>query len=180
MLEESHRYFHKAADVLGLADHVRTIVLTPMRTVKVDIVTESEDGKLLHHVGYRVQHNNARGPFKGGLRYHPHMDEDHAAALANLMTWKTAVVGVPFGGGKGGINCDPQTLTPLELSDITRAFVERLKSDIGPTIDIPAPDVNTNADVMAWIMDEYSSYHGFSPAVVTGKPVHLHGSSTLR
>ncbi len=176
MLKDSHRYFHKAADVLGLADHVRTILLTPMRTVKVDLVTESEEGKLLHHVGYRVQHNNARGPFKGGLRYHPHMDEDHAAALANLMTWKTAIVGVPFGGGKGGINCDPQNLTPKELSDITRAFVGRLKSDIGPTIDIPAPDVNTNATIMAWIMDEYSSYHGYSPAVVTGKPEHLHGS----
>ena len=107
MLTESHFYFHKAADVLGLSDKVRTILLTPHRTVKVGIAIEGEDGELQSYEGYRVQHNLARGPMKGGLRYHPAMDEDHAAALANLMTWKTAVVDVPFGGAKGGINCDP-------------------------------------------------------------------------
>ena len=113
---------------------------------------------------------------KGGLRFHPDMDEDHAAALANLMTWKTAVVDVPFGGAKGGINCDPSQMSERELNVVTRKFVEQIKEVIGPTTDIPAPDVNTNAKVMGWIMDEYSKYAGFSPAVVTGKPLHLFGS----
>ncbi|MEA3278120.1 MAG: Glu/Leu/Phe/Val dehydrogenase dimerization domain-containing protein [Pseudomonadota bacterium] len=176
MLEESHYYFNKAADVLGLSAKVKEILLTPHRVVKVELVTEGEDGRLKHHLGFRVQHNNARGPYKGGLRYHPTVDEDHATALANLMTWKTAIVDVPFGGGKGGINCDPANLSERELYDITCAFVERVKEVIGPTLDIPAPDVNTNAKVMGWIMDEYSKYHGFSPGVVTGKPLHLFGS----
>lgn len=176
MLEESHYYFHKAANVLGLPIKVKEILLTPHRVVKVDLVTEGEDGRLKHHLGFRVQHNNARGPYKGGLRYHPTVDEDHSMALANLMTWKTAIVDVPFGGGKGGINCDPANLTERELYRITRSFVERVKEVIGPTLDIPAPDVNTNARIMGWIMDEYSKYYGFSPGVVTGKPLHLFGS----
>ena len=176
MLQESHFYFHKAADVLGLQDNVRTILLTPRRSVKVGIAIEGEDGKLHSYEGYRVQHNMARGPMKGGLRYHPAMDEDHAAALANLMTWKTAVVDVPYGGAKGGINCDPSILSEADLHEITVRFVEQMKEVIGPTTDIPAPDVNTNAQVMGWIMHEYSKYEGFSPAVVTGKPLDLFGS----
>jgi glutamate dehydrogenase (NAD(P)+) len=139
MLAESHFYFHKAADVLGLADKVRTILLTPHRTVKVGIAIEGEDGELQSYEGYRVQHNLARGPMKGGLRYHPAMDEDHAAALANLMTWKTAVVDVPYGGAKGGINCDPHALSERDLFQITVRFVEQMKEVIGPTTDIPAP-----------------------------------------
>ena len=176
MLEESHFYFTKAADVLDLTPRIREILLAPHRVVKVEIVTESDDGSLLHHFGYRVQHNDSRGPYKGGLRYHPQMDEDHAAALANLMTWKTAVVNVPFGGAKGGINCDPRKLSRSELYGITRTFVEGIKEIIGPNLDIPAPDVNTNDQVMGWIMHEYSKYYGFSPGVVTGKPLHLFGS----
>ena len=176
MLAESHIYFHKAADVLGLSDKVRTILLTPHRTVKVGIAIEGEDGELQSYEGYRVQHNLARGPMKGGLRYHPAMDEDHAAALANLMTWKTAVVDVPYGGAKGGINCDPHALSERDLFQITVRFVEQMKEVIGPTTDIPAPDVNTNAKVMGWIMHEYSKYAGFSPGVVTGKPLDLFGS----
>ena len=176
MLEDSHYYFNKAADVLGLSDHVREILITPRRVVKVEIVTEDDVGELIHYVGYRTQHNNARGPYKGGLRYHPTMDEDHASALANLMTWKTAIAGVPFGGAKGGIDCDPHDLSKTELNRVTRTFVERVKEIIGPTLDIPAPDVNTNAEVMGWIMDEYSRDYGFSPGVVTGKPVDLFGS----
>ncbi|MEZ0227159.1 MAG: Glu/Leu/Phe/Val dehydrogenase [Planctomycetota bacterium] len=125
---------------------------------------------------FRVQHNDARGPFKGGLRYHPTMDEDHAKALASLMTWKTAVVDIPYGGAKGGIDCDPKHLSSGELERVTRRFTQKIHEIIGPTIDIPAPDVNTNAQVMAWIMNEYSKFHGFSPAVVTGKPLDLHGS----
>ncbi len=115
MLEASHRYFHQGADALGLAPKLREILLTPFRVVKVELVVESDDGDLLHHPGYRVQHNSARGPMKGGLRYHPSVDEDHATALANLMTWKTAVVDVPFGGAKGGIDCDPPQLSRSEL-----------------------------------------------------------------
>lgn len=176
MLEESHYYFNKAADVLNLNDRLREILWTPFRVVKVDLVVEDDAGKLQHYLGFRVQHNNARGPMKGGLRYHPTVDEDHAAALANLMTWKTAIVGVPFGGAKGGINCDPKTMSETELQVVTRRFVEATKEVLGPTIDIPAPDVNTNAKVMGWIMDEYSKYKGFSPAVVTGKPLELFGS----
>ncbi len=177
MLEETHRYFHQAADVLDLSPKVRDILLTPARVIKVKFVEEDDAGKLMHFTGFRVQHNNVRGPFKGGLRYHATMDEDHASALANLMTWKTAIVEVPYGGAKGGIDCDPAKLSRYEVERITRAFVESMKEVIGPDIDIPAPDVNTNADVMAWIMDAYSRHYGFSPAVVTGKPLHLFGSA---
>lgn len=176
MLEESHAYFQKAADVLNLPDRLREILLTPLRVVKVNLVFDDDAGQLQHYQGFRVQHNKSRGPMKGGLRFHPSMDEDHAAALANLMTWKTAVVDVPFGGAKGGINCDPTKMSERELNAVTRKFVELTKEIIGPTTDIPAPDVNTNAKVMGWIMDEYSKYAGFSPGVVTGKPLHLFGS----
>ena len=176
MLSDSHFYFNKAADVLDLPDNIRDILLSPRRSIKINIVVESENNELLHFTGYRVQHNNARGPMKGGLRFHPSMDEDHAGALANLMTWKTAVVDIPFGGAKGGIDCDPNSMSEKDLNLVTRRFVELMKDFIGPTTDIPAPDVNTNAKVMGWIMDEYSKYNGFSPAVVTGKPLHLFGS----
>ena len=176
MLEDAQYYFQKAADVLDLPDRLREILLTPIRVVKVELVFDDDEGKLQHYLGFRVQHNKARGPMKGGLRFHPDMDEDHAAALANLMTWKTAVVDVPFGGAKGGINCDPSKMSERELNIVTRRFVEQTKEIIGPTTDIPAPDVNTNAKVMGWIMDEYSKYAGFSPGVVTGKPLHLFGS----
>jgi len=176
MLAESHFYFHKAADVLGLPDKIRTILLTPRRSVKVELAIEGEDGELQIYNGYRVQHNMARGPMKGGLRYHPAMDEEHAAALANLMTWKTAVVDVPYGGAKGGINCDPRSMSEQDLFHVTTLFVEQMKEVIGPMTDIPAPDVNTNAKVMGWIMHEYSKYAGFSPGVVTGKPLDLFGS----
>ena len=176
MLEAIHRYFHQAADVLELTPKVRDILFTPARVIKVAFVEEDDAGKLMHFTGFRVQHNNVRGPFKGGLRYHPTMDEEDATAMANLMTWKSAIVDVPYGGAKGGIDCDPSQLSRFEVERITRRFVERMKEVIGPDIDIPAPDVNTNADVMAWIMDEYSRHCGFSTAVVTGKPLHLFGS----
>lgn len=176
MLEASHRYFHRAADLFDLEDKLRSILLTPNRIIKAELAFEGSDGKIHHHVGYRAQHNNRRGPYKGGLRYHPAMDEDHAVALANLMTWKTAVVDVPFGGAKGGIDCDPHKMEPIDVNNMTRQFVTQLKDVIGPTVDIPAPDMNTDGNVMAWIMDEYSKFEGFSPAVVTGKPLHLFGS----
>jgi glutamate dehydrogenase (NAD(P)+) len=176
VLETVQAFFTQAADHLGLSDQLRKILLTPNRVVRVEIVTESDAGGLHHHLGYRVQHDNRRGPMKGGLRFHPSMDEDHAASLASLMTWKTAVVDIPYGGAKGGINCDPSKLSEAELYRITTTFVGLIKEVIGPTIDIPAPDVNTNAKIMGWIMDEYSKYYGFSPGVVTGKPLDLFGS----
>ena len=176
MLEATNLFFNRAADHLELSDKLRTVLQTPRRVVRVEIVTESDDGELMHHLGFRVQHNTARGPMKGGLRFHPSMDEDHAASLASLMTWKTAVVDIPYGGAKGGINCDPSKLSNSELYRITTRFVELMKEVIGPTIDIPAPDVNTNAQIMGWIMNEYSNYYGFNPGIVTGKPVDLFGS----
>ena len=176
MLADAHTYFNKAADKLGLSDKVRTILLSAKRTVKVKIVVECDDGELHSYEGYRVQHNDARGPMKGGLRFHPDMDEDHASALANLMTWKTAVVDIPYGGAKGGINCDPHKMTKKDLYKVTTSFVQEMKEVIGPMTDIPAPDVNTNAEVMGWIMNEYSKFAGFSPGIVTGKPLELFGS----
>ena len=176
MLATSNLFFNRAAEYLELSKELRDILLTPNRVVRVEIITERDDGGLHHHLGFRVQHSSARGPMKGGLRFHPSMDEDHAASLASLMTWKTAVVDIPYGGAKGGINCDPSKLSGGELYRITTTFIELIKEIIGPTRDIPAPDVNTNAQIMAWIMDTYSKFYGFSPAVVTGKPVDLFGS----
>jgi glutamate dehydrogenase (NAD(P)+) len=176
MLEASHYYFNRAAEIIGITEKIKSILLTPLRVVKVEIVTEDDQGCLMSHIGYRVQHNRMRGPMKGGLRYHPTVDESHATALANLMTWKTALVDIPYGGAKGGVNCNPKELSTPELDRITRTFVEQIKEVIGPSLDIPAPDVNTNSTVMGWIMDEYSKYYGFSPGVVTGKPLQLFGS----
>ncbi|MEN8375969.1 MAG: Glu/Leu/Phe/Val dehydrogenase dimerization domain-containing protein [Gemmatimonadota bacterium] len=170
--------FDRAADLLGLSEAMRVALKTPYREVMVEIPVICERGDLRTFRGYRVQHNLARGPMKGGLRYHPDMDLDEARALASLMTWKTAVVDLPYGGAKGGIACDPHApeMTRRDLENITRTFVDRLQVFIGPNQDIPAPDVNTNAQVMAWIVDEYSKFHGFTPGVVTGKPIALGGS----
>lgn len=176
MLDATSRYFHQAADHLSLSEGARKVLLAPFRTIKVELVVQGDQGELLQFFGYRVQHDYSRGPMKGGLRFHPTLDEDHAGALAALMTWKTAVANVPFGGAKGGINCDPAKLSRRELNAVTRTFVAQLHDVIGPNLDIPAPDVNTNAEIMGWIMDEYSKYKGFSPGVVTGKPLQLFGS----
>ncbi|MEK7714120.1 MAG: Glu/Leu/Phe/Val dehydrogenase dimerization domain-containing protein, partial [candidate division NC10 bacterium] len=161
---------------MDLSAHVERMLITPFREVKVDVSITLDNGELGTFIGYRVQHDKSRGPMKGGLRYHPTVDMDEALGLASLMTWKTAVVNLPYGGAKGGIAVDPSTLSERELERLTRRFVEQIHDIIGPHTDIPAPDVNTNAQVMAWIMDEYSKIHGFSPAVVTGKPVDLFGS----
>ncbi len=176
MLEATNTYFQHAAEHLSLSERARQILLGPYRSIKVEIVVEADDGNLLQFYGYRVQHDYSRGPMKGGLRYHPSVDEEHSSALAALMTWKTAVIDVPFGGAKGGINCDPSLLSKRELSAVTRTFVSAVHDVIGPNLDIPAPDVNTNPEIMGWIMDEYSKYKGFSPGVVTGKPLSLFGS----
>ena len=176
MFSETSFYFRRAARIMGIGERIQRLLEKPRRIVKVEIVVELDSGDLGTFTGFRAQHNSARGPCKGGLRYHPTVDEDHSSALAALMTWKTAVVDVPFGGAKGGIDCDPNLLSAGEVERITRKFVTEIHEVIGPTVDIPAPDVNTNAQIMAWIMTEYSRLHGFSPAVVTGKPVELHGS----
>ncbi len=169
--------FDVAADLLGLEDDVRAVLRSPFREVHVQIPVRMSDGRVHVFSGYRVQHNNARGPFKGGIRYHETVDLDDVRALAALMSWKTAIVDVPFGGAKGGINCPGDRMTPAELEEVTRKFVDYIARVLGPDRDIPAPDVNTNAQVMAWLMDEYGKLNGYSPGIVTGKPIALGGSA---
>jgi glutamate dehydrogenase (NAD(P)+) len=168
--------FDAAADQLGLPDDLRDVFRGAYREVQVQIPLRLADGTIQVYKGFRVQHNGVRGPYKGGLRYHPEVDLDEVRALAALMTWKTAIVGVPFGGAKGGVNCPARDLDAGRIERITRQLVDKLDQVIGPQRDIPAPDVNTNAQVMAWIMDEYGKLHGDAPAVVTGKPISLGGS----
>ncbi|CAN5457551.1 Glu/Leu/Phe/Val dehydrogenase [soil metagenome] len=171
-----NQQFDRAAELLGLSEDLAVALKTPFREVMVELPLRCSDGEIRTFRGYRVQHDSSRGPMKGGLRYHPEVDLDEVRALAALMTWKTAVVDLPYGGAKGGISCDPRQLSQSDLERITRRFVARIEKFIGPQEDIPAPDVNTNPQVMAWIVDEYSKFHGFSPAVVTGKPIELGGS----
>jgi len=174
--EATQIYFDKAADHLDLSENMRRLLLTAKREVSVQIAVEMDNGEIGTFIGYRVQHDDSRGPMKGGLRYHPEVDIDEVRALASLMTWKTAVMNLPYGGAKGGIAVDPGKLSPRELENITRRFIDGIHDVIGPDIDIPAPDMGTNAEVMAWIMNQYQKYHGFNPACVTGKPVELYGA----
>jgi len=174
--EIANHFVARTTRMLGVSAGTASMLLEPRREVKVHLTLERDNGDLQTFTGYRVQHSNARGPYKGGLRYHPSVNIDEAAGLASLMTWKTAIADIPFGGGKGGIDCDPATLSERELERLTRKFVQQIHECIGPYVDVPAPDVNTNATIMAWLMDEYSKLHGFTPAVVTGKPVDLFGS----
>src|SRR5438445_8608337 len=155
---------------------MRKILMSPFREVQVEVPVRMDDGRIEVFTGYRIQHNGARGPCKGGIRYHPEADHDEVLGLAAIMTWKTALMDIPFGGAKGGVTVDPKKLSKLELERLTRRFTQRIAIVLGPYRDIPAPDVNTNAQVMAWILDEYSSRQGYTPAVVTGKPVSLGGS----
>ncbi len=168
--------FDVAARHLQLSSELSLLIKTPDRELRVELPVVLDDGNIHSFIGYRVQHNNSRGPCKGGIRFHPDVDLDEVRALASLMTWKTAVVDIPFGGAKGGIAIDPQKFSVGELERLTREFTSKIDCIIGPSEDIPAPDVNTNAQVMAWMMDEYSKRHGYTPAVVTGKPVELGGS----
>ena len=169
-------YFEQAADRLQIDDDVRGVLRSSYREVQVQIPVKQADGRVHVYSGYRVQHNGARGPYKGGVRFHPEVDLDEVRALASLMTWKTAIAGIPFGGAKGGINCPAGDLERSELQSITRSFMDKVEKVLGPTRDIPAPDVGTNAQVMAWMMDEYGKLHGHTPAIVTGKPISLEGS----
>ncbi len=176
MYETANLYVDKVADAMGLDREIRILLKIPHREIRVEIPIRMDDGRLESFVGYRVQHNGVRGPQKGGIRYHPHVDFDEVRALAELMTWKTALVNIPFGGAKGGVTCDPSKLSRLELERLTRRFTSKIALVLGPYRDIPAPDMNTNAQVMAWMMDEYGRKNGHTPAVVTGKPVELGGS----
>ncbi|MFK7987815.1 MAG: Glu/Leu/Phe/Val dehydrogenase [Sandaracinaceae bacterium] len=175
-LENANFYFRQAAKILELTDDVALQLRTPKRQVKVECTIQRDDGTVGTFVGFRVQHDNSRGPFKGGLRYHHQVDDQEVTALAQLMTWKTAVVGVPYGGAKGGITVDTRTLSEGEKQRLTRRFVDGIYEVIGEKSDIPAPDMYTNAQVMAWIFDQYAKYRGYAPGVVTGKPIELGGS----
>ncbi|GIR93696.1 glutamate dehydrogenase [bacterium] len=168
--------YKSAVKKLGLKSNIAKALEIPDRELKVEIPFRRDNGEIDSVVGYRVQHNNTRGPFKGGIRYHHHVDIDEVRSLATLMTWKTALVDIPYGGGKGGIGINPSDYSKVELERISRKFFRAIDPIIGVNIDIPAPDVNTNAQVMSWFMDEYSQTHGYTPGIVTGKPLELGGS----
>ncbi len=169
--------FEAAAEKLHLSEDMREVLRQPKRELTVNFPVRLDSGRIKTFTGYRVQHNVNRGPAKGGIRYGPDVTLDEVKALAMWMTWKCAVVGIPFGGAKGGVICDPKQMSSAELERLTRRYTTEISIVIGPHSDIPAPDVNTNSQVMAWIMDTYSMHEGFSiPAVVTGKPLSIGGS----
>ena len=169
--------FEAAADRLNLSANMRAVLRVPKRELTVNFPVRMDDGSIHMFTGYRVQHNINRGPAKGGIRYDAAVTLDEVRALAMWMTWKCAVVDIPFGGAKGGVICEPKRMSQAELERLTRRYATEISILIGPSSDIPAPDVNTNAQVMAWIMDTYSMHRGYSvPAVVTGKPLAIGGS----
>jgi glutamate dehydrogenase/leucine dehydrogenase len=169
--------FDLAADALELEDNVRAMIKYPERILCVTVPVRMDTGKILRFEGYRVQHSTTRGPAKGGIRYHPNVTVDEVKALATWMTWKCAVVNIPFGGGKGGVTCNPKEMSIGEIERLTRRYASAILPLIGPAQDIPAPDVYTTPQIMAWIMDTYSMTKGYPvPGVVTGKPICLGGS----
>ncbi len=171
-------YFEEAASLLNLEPGIRALLTHPSRQIIFSIPFQRDNGSLEVYTGYRVQYNFARGPAKGGIRYHPGVTLDEVTALAFWMTWKCAVVDLPFGGGKGGVTCDPGELSPGELERITRRYAAELVEVVGPDKDVPAPDVGTTPQIMAWFMDTYSMHMRTSvPGVVTGKPVEIGGSA---
>jgi glutamate dehydrogenase (NAD(P)+) len=173
----AQQQFDLAAEKLNLDPGLRQVLREPRRELTVHFPVKMDDGTVRVFTGYRVQHNLGRGPAKGGIRYHQDVSLDEVKALAMWMTWKCAVVGIPYGGGKGGVIVDPKKLSRREVEGLTRRFATEISIIIGPERDIPAPDVNTNAQTMAWIMDTYSMHVGYTvPAVVTGKPISLGGS----
>jgi glutamate dehydrogenase (NAD(P)+) len=169
-------YVRDAADLLDLDPELHAVLQTSYREVAVQVPVQLDDGELLVARGYRVQHNGARGPYKGGIRYHPSAELHEVRALAALMTYKTALLELPFGGAKGGVEVDPRGMSQSELQTMTRRFTRAVSRVLGVYRDIPAPDVGTNAQTMAWLMDAYSAINGYSPAIVTGKPVELGGA----
>jgi glutamate dehydrogenase (NAD(P)+) len=169
-------FYEQAAERLQLELSLREALATPTREVTVQVRVAMDGGGFKVFKGYRVQHNNARGPFKGGLRFHPTVSLDEVRCFAMLMTWKTALMNIPFGGGKGGVQVEPKLLSEAELERLSRSFIRGIADAIGPNVDVPAPDVNTNPQIMGWMADEYSRRYGPNPAVITGKPIALGGS----
>ncbi len=169
-------FFDQGANRLGISEELQELMRHPWRELTVSIPVRLDDGKSKVFTGYRVQHNGARGPYKGGIRFHPKANLDEVRALASLMTWKTAVANIPFGGAKGGVVCDPGSLTQSELNRLTRRYTQNIAHILGEARDIPAPDLGTNAQTMAWMMDAYGQLQGHTPGIVTGKPVELGGS----
>ena len=165
-----------AAARIGLEDDIKKLLRSPFREMHVEVPVRMDDGRLEVFPGFRVQHNGARGPYKGGVRFHHAVDLDEVRALAALMTWKCALVDIPFGGAKGGVQCDPHTMSEGELNRLSRRYMQNISHILGVTRDIAAPDMGTNARTMAWMMDAYGSSHGHTPGIVTGKPVELGGS----
>jgi len=174
--EEVNLFFDQAAERLGLAEGRREMLRRPWRELQVQVPVRMDDGHINVYNGFRIQHNGARGPYKGGVRYHPEADQDEVRALAALMTWKTALMNLPFGGAKGGVQVDPTELSNEELNRLTRRYTINIVHLLAPNRDIPAPDMGTNSQTMAWMMDAYGQIHGHSPACVTGKPVEIGGS----
>ena len=175
--EIAMRNFDTAADKLGLDENMRNRIKQPARALIVSIPVRMDDGRVKRFEGYRVQHSTMRGPAKGGVRYHPQVNLDEVKALATWMTWKCAISGIPYGGGKGGICCNPKEMSPAELERMTRRYIIEIMPIIGPEKDIPAPDVYTNAQTMAWMMDTFSMNKGYTvPGIVTGKPLEIGGS----
>ena len=168
--------YENAVKELGLKPNIARALEIPDRELTVEVPFRRDNGEMDSVIGFRVQHNNTRGPFKGGIRYHEHVDIDEVRSLATLMTWKTSLLDIPYGGGKGGIGVDATKFSKNELERMSRRFFRAIDPIIGVNVDIPAPDVNTNAQVMSWFMDEYSQIHGYAPAIVTGKPIELGGS----
>jgi glutamate dehydrogenase (NAD(P)+) len=176
--ETALRQLDDAARLMQLDPNILEVLRHPRRTLEVAVPTRMDDGSIRVFKGYRVHHNTSRGPSKGGIRYHPNVSIDEVKALAMWMTWKCAVVGIPFGGAKGGVVCDPRSLSEGELQRMTRRFASELVPLMGPERDIPAPDMGTNEQIMAWFMDTYSTREGYSvPGVVTGKPLAIGGSA---
>mgnify|MGYP000173872785 FL=1 len=176
IFDEVNLFFDDSADRLDLNDGLREMLRRPWRELLVQVPVRMDDGQVQVFSGSRVQHNAARGPYKGGVRYHPEADLEEVRALASLMTWKTALVDLPYGGAKGGIQVDPGQLSTSEFNRMTRRYTQNIEHLIGPNRDIPAPDMGTNAQTMAWMMDTYGQLHGHTPAIVTGKPVEMGGS----
>ena len=168
--------YKAAVAKLGLEQNIAKALEIPDRELTVEVPFRRDSGDMDSEIGFIVQHHNTRGPFRGGIRYQEHVDIDEVRSLATLMTWKTSLLDIPYGGGKGGIGVNPSNFSKTELERMSRRFFRAIDPIIGVNVDIPAPDVNTNAQVMSWFMDEYSQVHGYSPAIVTGKPLELGGS----
>ena len=176
--EIAQRQLDEAAEILNLEPGIHALLREPLRELHVTLPVKMDDGSVKVFKGFRVQYNDARGPTKGGIRFHPAETIDTVRALAAWMTWKTAVVDIPLGGGKGGIICNPKELSPAELERLSRAYIRQVGRILGEEIDVPAPDVYTNPQIMAWMMDEYSFIRGYNvPGVITGKPIPLGGSA---